>query len=95
MSGALSLASKPRLSAKAKLRLDPKSGKTMLLYPEKGLVLNATGTAIVKLCKGEHSLSDIILQLAEQFGTGPERLEPEVLAFVQSLLDRGLLQAEP
>ena len=29
------------------MRLDKKSGRHMLLYPEKGLVLNPTGKAIV------------------------------------------------
>lgn len=96
MNGAgLSLDCKPRLASKAKLRLDPKSGKHILLYPEKGLVLNPTGAAILKLCQGVQPLSVIIVTLAEQFRTDPQVLQPEVLAFVQGLLDRGLLQVEP
>jgi coenzyme PQQ biosynthesis protein PqqD len=89
------LALRPRLAAKTKLRLDPKTGKHILLYPEKGLLLNPTGAAILTLCTGEHTLSGIVATLATQFQTGPERLEPEVLSFVQGLLDRGLLQAAP
>jgi pyrroloquinoline quinone biosynthesis protein D len=84
---------RPRLAAKAKLRLDAKSGKHILLYPEKGLLLNPTGTAILQLCDGERTLSAIVLELALQFQTEPARLRPEVLSFVQGLLDRGLLQA--
>ena len=41
------LALRPRLAAKTKLRLDPKTGKYILLYPEKGLLLNPTGAAIL------------------------------------------------
>jgi pyrroloquinoline quinone biosynthesis protein D len=89
------LSLRPRLAAKAKLRLDPKTGKHVLLYPEKGLLLNATGTAILQQCDGEQTLSTIVTALAGQFQTEPARLEPEVLAFVQRLLDRGLLQATP
>jgi pyrroloquinoline quinone biosynthesis protein D len=89
------LASRPRLAAKTKLRLDPKTGQHILLYPEKGLLLNATGAAILTLCQGEQTLSAIVQTLATQFQTEPARLEPEVLSFVKGLLDRGLLQAEP
>jgi pyrroloquinoline quinone biosynthesis protein D len=92
---ALLLSLRPRLAAKAKLRLDPKTGKHVLLYPEKGLLLNATGTAILQQCNGEQTLSAIVTALAVQFQTEPTRLEPEVLAFVHELLDRGLLQATP
>jgi pyrroloquinoline quinone biosynthesis protein D len=92
---ALDLALKPKLAPKTKLRLDPKSGQYILLYPEKGLLLNPTGAAILKLCTGEHALLAIIATLASEFQSEPEVLRPEVLSFVQGLLDRGLLQAEP
>ncbi|HEX2669924.1 MAG TPA: pyrroloquinoline quinone biosynthesis peptide chaperone PqqD [Polyangiaceae bacterium] len=92
---AASLALKPKLSPKAKLRLDPKTGKYILLYPEKGLLLNPTGAAILKLCSGEQSLEAIIATLAAEFASDAEVLRPEVLTFVQGLLDRGLLQAAP
>jgi coenzyme PQQ biosynthesis protein PqqD len=92
---ASSLELKPKLAPKAKLRLDPKTGKYILLYPEKGLLLNPTGAAILKLCNGEQSLSAIIATLAVEFQSSPEALGLEVLTFVQGLLDRGLLQAAP
>jgi len=92
---ALDLAQKPKLAPKAKLRLDAKTGKYILLYPEKGLLLNATGAAILKLCTGDHTLESIITRLATEFQSERAALEPEVLTFVQGLLDRGLLQAEP
>ncbi|MES1173060.1 MAG: pyrroloquinoline quinone biosynthesis peptide chaperone PqqD [Myxococcales bacterium] len=95
MSAASSLELKPKLAPKTKLRLDPKTGKYILLYPEKGLLLNPTGAAILRHCSGEQSLSAIIALLALEFRSEASLLEPEVLAFVQSLLDRGLLQAEP
>ena len=91
----LSLELKPKLASKTKLRLDPKTGKYLLLYPEKGLLLNATGAAIVKRCTGERSLSAIITELSGEFPNAAGALEAEVLTFVQGLLDRGLVQAEP
>ncbi|HKO51684.1 MAG TPA: pyrroloquinoline quinone biosynthesis peptide chaperone PqqD [Polyangiaceae bacterium] len=92
---ALSLELKPKLASKAKLRLDPKSGKYILLYPEKGLLLNPTGAAILKLCDGEKPLSLVIATLAAEFQSDADVLRVEVLTFVQGLLDRGLLQAVP
>lgn len=92
---ALSLSFRPRLAAKAKLRLDPKTGKYILLYPEKGLLLNATGAAILKRCTGEQPLSEIIAALALEFQSDPDQLTAEVSTFVRGLLDRGLIQAEP
>lgn len=90
-----SLELKPKLAPKTKLRLDPKTGKHILLYPEKGLLLNPTGAAILQKCTGEHSLEAIIAALAAEFQSEPDVLRPEVLSFVQGLLDRGLLQAAP
>lgn len=92
---ALSLELKPRLAPKTKLRLDPKTGKYILLYPEKGLLLNPTGAAILKLCDGQQPLSAIIATLAAEFQSDATVLQGEVLSFVQGLLDRGLLQAAP
>ncbi|HEY0464467.1 MAG TPA: pyrroloquinoline quinone biosynthesis peptide chaperone PqqD [Polyangiaceae bacterium] len=92
---ALRLELKLKLAPKAKLRLDPKSGKCILLYPEKGLLLNATGAAILRECDGEHDLSAIIAVLAAEFHGDADVLRVEVLTFVQSLLDRGLLQVAP
>ena len=90
-----SLELRPKLAPKCKLRLDPKTAKYILLYPEKGLLLNATGAAILKHCDGTQSLSAIIAALAVEFQSNSDVLRVEVLGFVQGLLDRGLVQAEP
>ena len=43
----------------------------MLLYPERGLVLNATGADIVQLCTGEHTVGGIVDQLAGKYAREP------------------------
>jgi pyrroloquinoline quinone biosynthesis protein D len=91
----LSLELKPKLAPKTKLRLDPKSGKYILLYPEKGLLLNPTGAAILKLCTGEQTLAAIVAALVVEFQSDTDKVQAEVMAFIQGLLDRGLVQAEP
>jgi len=88
----ISANTRPRIASKARLRYDRKTGRTMLLYPEKGLVLNPTAAEIAKLCTGEHSVAAIVTQLASQYGKDAAAIESEVMKFLSSLAERGLLQ---
>jgi len=86
------LSARPRLATRARLRLDRKTGEYVLLYPEKGLLLNATSAAIAKRCTGEHTVSEIVLALAAEFRqVDAKRLEGEVLELLNALAERGLL----
>jgi coenzyme PQQ biosynthesis protein PqqD len=51
---------RPKLAKKARLKWDEREKKFMLLYPERGLLLNSAAAEIVKLCDGAHSATDII-----------------------------------
>jgi pyrroloquinoline quinone biosynthesis protein D len=83
---------RPRLTAKARLRWDRRGERYMLLYPERGLVLNATGADIVRLCTGELTVAAIVDQLAAKYAAQPrEALQGEVLTFLTRLAERGLL----
>ena len=85
--------SKPRLSPKARLRYDRHTGQHMLLYPEKGLQLNSTAAAIAALCTGQHSVSEIVAQLAALHPAAPrEQIERDVHALLEQLEQRGLLR---
>ena len=87
---------RPRLASKARMRFDRHSGSHMLVYPEKGLLLNATATEVVKLCTGEHSVAQIIERLRRKFHDAqPEKVEREVLDFLQALSERGLVKELP
>jgi coenzyme PQQ biosynthesis protein PqqD len=88
----VSAASRPRLRSKARLRLDRKTGRHLLLAPEKGLLLNPTATAILELCTGEHSVAAIVDRLAARHGAESARVEREVTAFLGTLVDRGLVE---
>jgi coenzyme PQQ biosynthesis protein PqqD len=94
-SGGLSSTSRPRLAAKARLRPDRRTGGFLLLYPERGLALNATATDVVRLCTGEQTVDAIVETLAGKYGAAPRAtIEAEVLAFLGHLADRGLLEPE-
>jgi pyrroloquinoline quinone biosynthesis protein D len=85
------LDARPRLSPKARLRPDVRSGRTMLLYPERGLRLNATGEEVLRLCTGEVTVAEIAATLAARHGTDAATVLDEVRAFLDSLAARGLL----
>jgi pyrroloquinoline quinone biosynthesis protein D len=91
----ISSSARPRLASKARLRFDRKSTSYMLLYPEKGLVLNPTSADILKLCTGEHTVAAIVQQLAEKYSKDAPDVEPEVVAFLRAMADRGLVHDAP
>jgi coenzyme PQQ biosynthesis protein PqqD len=85
----------PRIAAKARLRYDRKAERYMLLYPEKGLVLNPTAADIAQLCTGEHTVAAIVDQLAAKYRKDASAIEREVMGFLSALAERGLLQEAP
>jgi coenzyme PQQ biosynthesis protein PqqD len=91
----LTPASRPRLASKARLRWDKREGKYFLLYPERGLLLNATAADVVQLCTGEHTVDGIVSRLAGKYAAQTRsELEREVMAFLDQIATRGLLEVE-
>jgi len=89
----ISTESRPRLAAKARLRYDRRSERYLLLYPERGLVLNPTALDTLRLCTGELTVGAIIEQLVARYATQPrEVIEREVLAFLGGMAERGLVE---
>jgi coenzyme PQQ biosynthesis protein PqqD len=83
----------PKLRTKAVLRWDRFSGRHMLLYPERGLSLNAVASAIVERCDGKHTVDAIVAELCDCFsGAEPGEVERDVLEFLDELVARGLLE---
>lgn len=81
-----------RLAPKARLRFDERSGKHMLLYPERGLELSASAARIAAACRDERTAGAIVDALAaEATGAPREQIEADVLAFLRELEQRGLL----
>jgi coenzyme PQQ biosynthesis protein PqqD len=84
---------KPALASKARLRFDRISGGYMLLYPERGLALNATATSILKLCDGARTLETIVVELHREYADrSDDDVRHEVVDFLEELLKRGLLR---
>jgi pyrroloquinoline quinone biosynthesis protein D len=88
-------AARIRLAAKARLRFDRRGQQYMLLYPEKGLALSPTAAEIVRLCTGELTVAGMVDRLAQAHGgQAREAIEADVLRFLASLAERGLLAQE-
>ena len=83
---------RPALAAKARLRKDTRSGRYLLLYPERGMELNATGVEIVRLCNGQTTVGEIVEELTRRYTSAPSGvIESEVLSVLGALEDRALL----
>jgi pyrroloquinoline quinone biosynthesis protein D len=86
---------RPRLAPKVRLRFDRASSRYLLLYPEKGMQLNGTAADVVQLCTGEHTVEEIIDRLAAKYTPQPrERIDAEVIRFLEQLSERALLSDE-
>ena len=85
-----------RLARKARVRWDTRNQKDMLLYPERGLLLNDVGSRIVSLCDGTRDFAGVVRELSAAFpGVATDVLERDAETFVEKLLARGLLEAVP
>lgn len=84
---------RPRLASKTRLRFDRKSQHYLLLYPERGLELNPTAAEILLLCTGGYDAEQIVEHLRQRHGTpSRETIREDVIGFLQTLMDRGLLR---
>ena len=85
--------SRPVVASKARLRWDKQTSRHLLLYPERGLILNPTAADVIQLCTGEHTVGAIVDRLAEKYAPQPrETVEREVLTFLAKMADRGLIR---
>jgi pyrroloquinoline quinone biosynthesis protein D len=86
---------RPCLAPKARLRFDRKTNGYLLLYPEKGLALEATAADILLLCTGEHTVATIVDKLAAKYAAPAAQVEPDVIEFLGEMVDRALVRLEP
>jgi pyrroloquinoline quinone biosynthesis protein D len=83
---------RPRLARRARLRFDRHAGQWLLLYPERGLVLNESAAAVVALLTGEHAVEAIVTRLSARYPSADRRdLERDVVALLGRLRKRRLL----
>ena len=92
MSSSQAALAKPRLARKVRLKYDAIEKRFLLLYPERGMVLNGSATEILQRCDGERTVAAIAEELASSSDAPAEQIEREVTAFVEDMQKRGLLE---
>ena len=86
---------RPRLARKVRLRADRFSGKSWLLYPERGLLLDGAGAEIAALCDGALTVAQLVDHLATRYtDVSPQKIAQDVAQFLDSLAAHGLLERE-
>jgi pyrroloquinoline quinone biosynthesis protein D len=58
-------------------------------------VLNPTAADVLQRCDGERTVGAIVAELAERYGQEPPAVEREVMEFLQTMADRGLVRGAP
>lgn len=82
----------PRIAKRARLTWDPIERQFVLLWPERGIVLNDTGVAIVRLCDGSRTVESIVDELVTSWRAPREVVEVDVRAFLDRVAARGILE---
>jgi coenzyme PQQ biosynthesis protein PqqD len=86
----------PRLKDKARLRWDPRAQKYLLLFPERGLLLNDDAHTVITLCNGVHDVARIADVVAARSGIlDRAAVRHAVSAFLERLEKLGLLCSAP
>ena len=85
---------RPCLASKVRLRFDRHSQQHMLVYPDRGMLLNPSAASILELCTGENSLQTIVERLAAASGGTASQVEADVQSFLGALLERALIRLD-
>ncbi|MFE6616800.1 pyrroloquinoline quinone biosynthesis peptide chaperone PqqD [Amycolatopsis sp. NPDC057786] len=81
------LAATPRLATKAMLKHDSVRGVELLLLPERVVLLNKSGAAILGLCDGSRTVRQLVEQLEQEFEATD--LVNDVMTFLRDASGRG------
>jgi pyrroloquinoline quinone biosynthesis protein D len=82
--------STPRLWRLARLQYDPVRQRHVLLYPEGAVLLNDTGAAILELCNGARTVSQIVSILTERYHAD---VSNDVTDYLDQMAQRELVRA--
>ncbi|MFI5588765.1 pyrroloquinoline quinone biosynthesis peptide chaperone PqqD [Amycolatopsis sp. NPDC051758] len=81
------LTATPRLATKAMLKHDSVRDVELLLLPERVVLLNKSGAAILGLCDGSRTVQQLVERLEHDFEATD--LTNDVMAFLQDASGRG------
>ncbi|TWF82382.1 pyrroloquinoline quinone biosynthesis protein D [Pseudonocardia hierapolitana] len=82
---------RPRLARHVRLTFDRARERHVLLSPETVVVLNATGTAVLELCDGQRTVTEIVAELGARYS---RVVDEEVRGFLDRLLARRCVEVD-
>ena len=85
----------PYLPRGVRIHFDAVRNVDVLLGPERVLVLDQVGEAVMGQLDGVARLSDIAQALTQIYAAPLDVIAPDVTAFVEDLRDRGLIHVRP
>jgi pyrroloquinoline quinone biosynthesis protein D len=83
---------KPRLPRGVRLTHNEAQGGWVLLAPERVFKADAIAAEIVKRCTGAATVAEIVDDLAKTFNAPHDRIETDVIAMLQGLVDKQLVE---
>ena len=83
--------SRPALRPHMKLRHDKIRDRWVVLAPERIYALNAEAAAVLELCDGQRTVSDIAAALAAQYDAPPDAIATDIVPMLQDLADKGAI----
>lgn len=87
----LSAQSRPALRRHVRLQYDPVRAAWALLSPERVFWPNEVSLDILRLCDCQHTVTQIVDSLADQYDTPATDIAPDVDMFLQEWSDRFLV----
>jgi pyrroloquinoline quinone biosynthesis protein D len=84
-----------RLPTGVRLKRDEARGRHVLLAPERALVMDPIGLAILGEVDGVKSVRQVVNALAQTYAADPAVIGKDVGAFLAELADRRMLETVP
>jgi pyrroloquinoline quinone biosynthesis protein D len=82
----------PRLPRGVRLHFDVTRGAHVLLAPERAFNVDAIAVAVLELVDGRRSVEAIVGLLAQRFNEMPAVIEPDVVAMLDDLLAKRVVE---
>ncbi|AHD11603.1 pyrroloquinoline quinone biosynthesis peptide chaperone PqqD [Phaeobacter gallaeciensis] len=85
----------PYLPRGVRTQFDKLRQVEVLLGPERVLILDQVGVAVLERLDGVASLRGISQALSDVYDAPLDVIEPDVIAFVQDLREKGMVHVQP
>lgn len=89
---ALAASDVPKLPRGVRLQTDAARGRPVLLAPERAFELDEPAAHVLALVDGKRTIADIVAALAATFDAAPSEIEPDVIAMLEDLVAKRVVE---